>query len=135
MIRYFLLCACCLLGQALLFAQQKYEPTWESLDARPIPAWFEDAKFGIFIHWGVYAVPAYSPTVRDSVHIYDRYAEHYWRRLVQPNATQQYFIDFQKKMYGDKAQYQDFVKISKRNCLNRRIGRNASKKQVQNMWC
>ncbi len=110
MIRYFLLCACCLLGQALLFAQQKYEPTWESLDARPIPAWFEDAKFGIFIHWGVYAVPAYSPTVRDSVHIYDRYAEHYWRRLVQPNATQQYFIDFQKKMYGDKAQYQDFVK-------------------------
>ena len=40
-------------------AAQTYEPTWESLDGRPIPAWFEDAKFGIFIHWGVYSVPAW----------------------------------------------------------------------------
>ncbi|MET2983711.1 alpha-L-fucosidase [Aureibaculum conchae] len=38
-----------------------YEPTWESLDARPIPDWFQDAKFGIFIHWGPYSVPAWSP--------------------------------------------------------------------------
>ncbi|WP_223552131.1 alpha-L-fucosidase [Aestuariivivens sp. NBU2969] len=43
-------------------AQNKiYEPTWESLDSRPIPSWFEDAKFGIFIHWGPYSVPAWSP--------------------------------------------------------------------------
>jgi alpha-L-fucosidase len=41
-----------------------YEATWESLDMRPIPSWFEDAKFGIFIHWGVYSVPAYAPSVR-----------------------------------------------------------------------
>lgn len=40
---------------------QQYEPNWESLDQRPVPAWFEDAKFGIFIHWGVYSVPAWSP--------------------------------------------------------------------------
>ncbi|QEH43350.1 alpha-L-fucosidase [Chitinophaga sp. XS-30] len=40
---------------------QQYKPTWESLDSRPVPAWFENAKFGIFIHWGVYAVPAWSP--------------------------------------------------------------------------
>ena len=33
---------------------QPYQPSWESLDARPTPAWFQDAKFGIFIHWGVY---------------------------------------------------------------------------------
>lgn len=38
---------------------QKYEPTMESLDTHPVPQWFKDAKFGIFIHWGVYAVPAY----------------------------------------------------------------------------
>jgi len=105
----FLFALCFLIGTPLS-AQKKYEPTWASIDTRPIPAWFEDAKFGIFIHWGVYAVPAYSPTVRDSVGIYDRYAEHYWRRLVSPGETQQYFIDFHKKMYGDKAQYQDFVK-------------------------
>lgn len=40
---------------------KKYEPTWESLDSRPIPTWFTDAKFGIFIHWGPYAVPAWAP--------------------------------------------------------------------------
>jgi alpha-L-fucosidase len=37
----------------------KYKPTWESLSSHPTPAWFRDAKFGIFIHWGVYSVPAY----------------------------------------------------------------------------
>jgi len=36
-----------------------YEPTWESLDAHPVPDWYTDAKFGIFIHWGVYSVPAF----------------------------------------------------------------------------
>ena len=36
-----------------------YEPTTESLRKHKVPQWFEDAKFGIFVHWGVYAVPAY----------------------------------------------------------------------------
>lgn len=37
----------------------KYEATWESLDANySVPEWFKDAKFGIFIHWGPYTVPA-----------------------------------------------------------------------------
>jgi alpha-L-fucosidase len=44
-----------------LSAQTRYEPTFESLDRRPVPGWFEDAKFGIFIHWGPYSVPAWSP--------------------------------------------------------------------------
>ena len=39
--------------------KEVYEPTWESLDKHKAPQWFTDAKFGIFIHWGVYAVPAY----------------------------------------------------------------------------
>ena len=39
--------------------RKNYEPTWESLASHPVPHWFRDAKFGIFIHWGVYAVPAY----------------------------------------------------------------------------
>lgn len=36
-----------------------FEPTWESLQRYSVPQWYEDAKFGIFIHWGVYAVPAF----------------------------------------------------------------------------
>ena len=36
----------------------RYQPTWESLAQYRVPAWYEDAKFGIFLHWGVYSVPA-----------------------------------------------------------------------------
>ena len=36
-----------------------YAPATESLRKHKVPLWFEDAKFGIFIHWGVFAVPAY----------------------------------------------------------------------------
>ncbi len=36
-----------------------YEPTWDSLKKYTVPQWFMDAKLGIFIHWGVYAVPAF----------------------------------------------------------------------------
>ena len=37
----------------------RFEANWESLRGYRIPAWYEDGKFGIFIHWGVYAVPAF----------------------------------------------------------------------------
>ncbi|XP_065653357.1 tissue alpha-L-fucosidase-like isoform X2 [Hydra vulgaris] len=37
----------------------KFEPRWESLDRRKLPKWYNDAKFGIFIHWGVYSVTAF----------------------------------------------------------------------------
>ena len=36
-----------------------YQPTWQSLKQYEVPQWFRDAKFGIFIHWGVYSVPAF----------------------------------------------------------------------------
>ena len=37
----------------------KYDATWESLDKRPLPSWYDDAKLGIFIHWGVFSVPSF----------------------------------------------------------------------------
>lgn len=39
---------------------QKYEATWESIKNYSMPEWYQDAKFGIFIHWGVYSVPAFA---------------------------------------------------------------------------
>ena len=38
-----------------------YEPTWDSIDKHTTPEWFQNAKFGIFIHWGLYSVPAWAP--------------------------------------------------------------------------
>ena len=40
--------------------KKKYFAEWDSLNARPIPQWYEDCKLGIFIHWGPYSVPAYA---------------------------------------------------------------------------
>jgi alpha-L-fucosidase len=36
-----------------------FQPAWESLERTQVPEWYLDAKFGIFIHWGVYSVPAF----------------------------------------------------------------------------
>ncbi len=40
---------------------QSYTPTWASVDQHPpAPEWFQDAKFGIYYHWGVFSVPAFA---------------------------------------------------------------------------
>ncbi|XP_052780779.1 alpha-L-fucosidase-like isoform X3 [Mya arenaria] len=36
----------------------RYDPTWDSLDTRPNPAWYDESKIGIFLHWGVFSVPS-----------------------------------------------------------------------------
>ncbi|WP_205669368.1 alpha-L-fucosidase [Amycolatopsis suaedae] len=48
-----------LLGSTPASASGPYLPTPESLRRHPLPDWYPRVKFGIFIHWGVYAVPAY----------------------------------------------------------------------------
>lgn len=56
------LLAACLLASALCHTAtaQQYTPTWESLSAHEAaPEWFQDAKFGIYLHWGVYSVPEF----------------------------------------------------------------------------
>lgn len=50
-----------LMQPAPLFSpsSEPFEPEWSSLLRYQVPTWYEDAKFGIFIHWGVYSVPAF----------------------------------------------------------------------------
>jgi len=40
--------------------QQTYLPSWESVKSHVLPSWYEDCKLGIFIHWGLYSVPAWA---------------------------------------------------------------------------
>ena len=44
---------------------RNYVADWSSLEARPVPQGFKDAKLGIFIHWGVYSVPAWAPVGKE----------------------------------------------------------------------
>ena len=50
---------CCCMATAANAQHQRFQATWQSLDNYQIPEWFRDVKFGIFLHWGVYSVPAF----------------------------------------------------------------------------
>ncbi len=57
------------------------QPTWDSLEKNyQVPAWFNDAKFGIFMHWGVYSVPARGPSASEwyEKHMYAGGADTTW---------------------------------------------------------
>ena len=76
----------------------KYENNWASLNARPVPQWFSDAKFGIFIHWGPYSVPAYTKK--------GDYAEWYAKQLEEGKPEVRAFHD---RVYGPGKKYEDFA--------------------------
>lgn len=88
------LIACLLIICVLQSAAQTYQPTWESLDKRPTPQWFTDAKFGIFIHWGVYSVPGWCTK--------GNYAEWYQYGLQTNDTARQ---KFHKIKFGDRSYY------------------------------
>ncbi|XP_061187736.1 alpha-L-fucosidase-like [Saccostrea echinata] len=56
---HFLAVILCILNFSLGCICVKYEPDWDSIDSRPLPAWYDDAKVGMFINWGVYSVPSF----------------------------------------------------------------------------
>ena len=89
-------------------SSQKYENSWESINSRPIPEWFTNAKFGIFIHWGVYSVPAWAPANAD-IGVYAKYAEWYWWRTNEDSDAGKLFRAYHNKMYGEDFRYQDFA--------------------------
>jgi alpha-L-fucosidase len=90
---------------------QTYQAAWNSLDRRPTPQWFSDAKFGIFIHWGVYSVPSYAPVLPGKL----AYAEWYWNAMTRgksdpkANAVQTGTWAYHQKMYGADYPYQNFA--------------------------
>ena len=92
--------------------KKAFEPNWESINSRKTPQWWIDAKFGIFIHWGLYSVPSYSPV--------GTYAEWYWNRINKDNKSMQLKGDFRipdsdqvkafhENRYGANFPYSEFA--------------------------
>lgn len=98
------------------FAQNRVEGNWESIDSRPIPEWFSDAKFGIFIHWGPYSVPAWTPK--------GTYTEwyQYWLQTQSlfgnGSFTGHEVVDFHTNRYGSDYSYYNFGKEFKAELFN-----------------
>ena len=96
--------ALAVIGASADVCAASYDANWESLNSRPCPQWWKDAKFGIFVHWGLYSVPAFAPYDKDNVH--GCYAEHYgnpqrWKKYPQ-------FPAFHGKHHPNKS-YSDFA--------------------------
>lgn len=101
-----------------IYAQQPYTADWASLDARPVPQWFKDAKLGIFIHWGVYSVPAWAPVGKEYA-VYSKYSEWYWNRLVTDSSNVgKAFRAYHDSTYGPRFMYQDFAPMFKAGLFN-----------------
>ncbi len=72
-----------------------FKPNWESFTDYEIPAWYHDAKFGIFIHWGVYSVPAHN-------------GEWYPRKMYLSDQEE---FTYHRENFGDQTEfgYKDFI--------------------------
>ena len=82
----------------------RYEPNWESLDRRPNPAWFDDDKIGIFLHWGVYSVPAVAWNRLGDDYMQGGISclyECYIERFRSSPADQTRYLQFHHETYGD----------------------------------
>lgn len=64
-----------------------YDPTLASLNAHRVPKWYDDAKFGIFIHWGMWAIPAFAGS---SGSIGDIFRDHYDKAVAMTPYTEWY---------------------------------------------
>ncbi|AQG82447.1 alpha-L-fucosidase [Spirosoma montaniterrae] len=114
-------------------APARYDTTRASIDKHPLPGWFDDAKLGIFVHWGLYSVPGWAKGTKKPLQeilattkgeewfANNPYAEWYMNSLrIDGSSTQQYH----KATYGDSFSYDDFVPV-----FNREI-----KKWNPNQW-
>lgn len=83
--------------------QVPYQANWESLSKYQCPEWYKDAKFGIFIHWGVYSVPAFGS---------EWYARWMYKDTI---AWGNNYYQHHLKTYGtqDKFGYKDFIPMFK----------------------
>lgn len=98
--------------------EKRFTGTWESVKTHQVPEWYEDCKFGIFIHWGIYSVPAYAPRTWELGEVdcdeqwfcNNPYAEWYYNSI---NVGQGPTYDHHIEKYGKDFKYEDFIPMWK----------------------
>lgn len=96
----------------------KFEPNLKSVRNHKVPEWYHNAKLGIFIHWGLFSVPAFAPSGKgDNLEIlakegwtayygHNPYAEWYLNTMkITDSPTQKYHIE----TYGKDFSYDEFA--------------------------
>lgn len=96
---------------------KRYTGKWESVNTHQVPKWYDDCKFGIFIHWGIYSVPAYAPHTWELGEVDSKewfadnpYAEWYYNSLnIGKGPTYEHHME----KYGKDFKYEDFIPMWK----------------------
>jgi alpha-L-fucosidase len=90
----------------LMTTSGPYRAELASLRVHPLPGWFADAKFGIFVHWGLFSIPGFAPTTPfadvlrddyDRAMVHSPYAEDYANALRDPGSPT---AAFHRRTYG-----------------------------------
>jgi len=85
-------------------AQEIFQPEWKSLNMYEIPDWYRNAKFGIFIHWGVYSVPAFG--------------SEWYPRLMYEQGSKEFAHHVETYGAQKKFGYKDFIPMFKAEKFN-----------------
>ena len=96
--------------------KMKFEPNKESIRKHQVPEWFHDAKLGIFIHWGLYSVPAFAVKGLNLLESEKRGAEEHFKN----NPFAEWYLNslriigsptqkYHRETYGENFSYDDFV--------------------------
>jgi alpha-L-fucosidase len=108
-----------------------YEPTRESIQQHQAPEWYHDAKFGIFIHWGPFSIPAYAPLGHGDINELMAkegyasffknipYSEWYVNSIRIPGSPA---WEHHRRTYGPDASYFDFAPQFKQTSANWQAG-------------
>lgn len=96
---------------------KRYTGKWESVNTHQVPKWYDDCKFGVFIHWGIYSVPAYAPHTWELGEVDSKewfadnpYAEWYYNSLnIGKGPTYEHHME----KYGKDFKYEDFIPMWK----------------------
>ena len=94
-----------------------FEATWESVRTHRLPEWYEDAKLGVFLHWGLYSVPGWAPQVPDIQELLTRRGP---KRMLRENPYAEWYLNsmqiagsptqrHHERVYGADTPYDDFV--------------------------
>ncbi len=95
-----------------------FEGTWESVGTHQVPVWYDDAKLGVFLHWGLYSVPGWAPRVPD---IQELLVKSGPKRMLRENPYAEWYLNSMQikgsptqlhhaEVYGDDYPYDRFVK-------------------------
>ncbi len=101
------ICAVTLLNFSIKAQEKTEEELIEAINKRESPEWFNNAKLGIFVHWGLYSVPAYGGK--------ESYAEWFLRGIQLKDSLRS---NFMKKLYGEDFKYNDLTNHFKAELFN-----------------